>query len=246
MPLESQKTPPADAPPPDPFAWEPDPMVVVSRRNRSIMFPTALLRGPMSVDDIKRYLEPPRDVNAVGNRDEKMLSLHAGVNFIGCRTSTWLLRSADGRGAPVGPPPDDKCALLWPYTNGHNIVSDSRSGNVDRETGRLRPDRVREAVLRVVEFSRAHRHPTDDDLWTAADGFDAPELQLLRISDIFRQRGQEAAHAHASVLAAIPYLRRTPDVIAVLGALHDYAVRDRAGAGIVAACRTWWAKKKLG
>ena len=81
---------------------------------------------------------------------------------------------------------------------------------------------------------------------------DLTELQqklnaaLLKLSEVFRQNTAAGRDAHVSVVNAIPHLRRTPEVLAPLGALHDYAVRDRAGAGIMMACRQWAQRKKVG
>lgn len=230
----------------DPFAWEPDPVVLVSRRPRSIVFPADLLRGEPTAEQVKRWNTPPTDIGQAAHRTDAMMAILPGVNFLGTFTSSWLLRTHDGRMAPQGPPPPDKCAVFYPSSpNGRDLIDGQRSGNRDRETGRLRPDKVRAIVDRVLKYCREHRAPTDLDLWSTMDGFDAPELQALRLSELFRQNSQEAAHAHASVTAAIPHLRRTQEHAAVLGALHDYALRDRAGSAILAACRRWWTAKKL-
>jgi hypothetical protein len=68
---------------------------------------------------------------------------------------------------------------------------------------------------------------------------------LVRLSDVLRQRGDNGQHAHAIATTSVAFLRRTQDVIAHLGALHDYAIRDRAGGAILGACRQWAQRKKV-
>lgn len=244
MPLvEKTTTPPPMPPPTADDAWDPDPIVLVSRRDRSLYFPGALLRGDPSSEQIKVWTNPQ---GRVGERDERFLKLTAGVNFLGTLTSSWLYRTFDGRTAPQGPPAVDKCILLYPDTNGRDALTSPRGGHIDRETGRLIPARVKATIGRVLDYHRKHMSAGDDDLWTTPDGFDAPELVLMPLSQIFAQASPEAAGAHTTTVQSIRFLRRTPAVAATLGALHDYAVRSRAGAAIVGECRQWWTRKKLG
>lgn len=233
-------------PPADPFAWDPDPLVLVSRRHRSLTFPAALLRGEMSDDAVRRYLEPPKDPGAVGMREEKTLGLLAGVNFLGTRTTSWALLRTQPQHAPTGGPDPNTMITVWPYCTGHDVVSAKGGPNWDREAGKVRPDGIRATLLRVLAFCRQYRPADAVDLWTTADGFDAPELSLLRLSEVFRQHTPAGRDAHVSVTAAIPHLRRTDEVLPQLGALHDYAVRDRAGSGIMQACRQWAQRKRVG
>lgn len=245
MPLEREKPPPTDLHA-DPFAWDRDPMVVVSRRHRVIMYPAALLTREMTADEVAAHFAPPTTPNDVHQRDEKMLALYAGVNFLGAHTSVWHYQKHAERNMPQGAPPESALKLVWPFTTGHAVVSDVRSGNVDRDTNRLRPDRVRAVLERIVAFSKAHRHPQDADLWSASDGFDAPELQVLRLSELFDRRTQAANHAAATASISIKHHRRTPESATLIGALHDYAIRDRQGSALLAECRRWWNDKKLG
>lgn len=246
MPM-TRETSPRDAnpavAPADPFAWDPDPVVLVSRRHRALYIPSGVLRGEPTPAQVKAWTDPAALSTA---RDERHVSLLAGVNFLGAFTSSWLYRLHDGRAAPQGPPPVDSCVLLWPSTNGSDLVTSPRSGNVDRETGRLRPDKVREVVERVLAYHRQHMSGGDENLWAADDGFDAAEFVMMPLSQIFAQASPEAAGAHTTIVQSIRHLRRTREVAAVLGALHDYAVRARNGAAIMAECRAWWTAKKLG
>lgn len=234
------------APIADPFAWDPDPVVLVSRRNRVLTFPAALLRGEMSDDAVRRYMDPPKDSGAVGTREEKMLAVLAGVNFLGARTTAWSHLRTQQSHAPTGAPDPNAMITVWPYCTGHDIVAAKGGPNYDRETGKVRPDGIRMTLLRVLEFHKRHRPADSADLWATADGFDAPELSLLRLSEVFRQHTPAGRDAHVSVTAAIPHLRRTAEVLPHLGALHDYAIRDRAGSGIMMACRQWAQRKKVG
>lgn len=234
------------APIADPFAWDPDPVVLVSRRNRVLTFPAALLRGEMSDDAVKRYMDPMRDIGAVGTREEKMLALVAGVNFLGTRTTSWGLLKTQPNHAPTGAPDPNAMITVWPFCSGHDLVTTKGGPNWDREVGKVLPSGIRAALMRVLDFCRKHRPADASDLWATADGFDAPELSLLKLSEVFRQNTPAGRDAHVSVVNAIPHLRRTPEVLAPLGALHDYAVRDRAGAGIMMACRQWAQRKKVG
>lgn len=245
MPLVPEKSPTPDNALSDPFEWDRDPLVLVSRRNRVLMFPGALLSREPTPDEVKRWNNYGPEMRT-GDRDEKMLALQAGVNFLGAYTSSWAYRSvADVRGAPQGAPQPHLMTLLWPYTNGREAVVGPLSGNIDRETQRVRPDRVRAVLQRVVDYCRAHRAPTDVDLWTTPDGYDAPELQLIPLSEVFSQKG-DGAQAHVTAFNSIRHLRATKDTTATLGGLHDYAVRIRSGQAIMTECRRWWAAKKLG
>lgn len=235
--MAAEKTAP---PTRDPFAWEDDPLVLVSRRHRAIDFPTALLRGDMSPEAVARYKVPP-DQAIGGGRDSKSLHLIAGVNFLGARTTSWAFRALGPNQAPQGAP-TDKLATIFPFCTGADIMTAQGGVNWDRDAGKVKPSGIRETLLRVLAYHKEHDQP---HLWATVDGFDAPELMLVRLGDLFSQRGDMGQHAHVATVTAIPHLRRTDEVIAPLGALHDYAVRHRAGLSIVGACRTWAQRKQL-
>lgn len=238
----AEKTPP----PVDRFAWDPDPLVLVSAHNRVLPFPAALLRGDMTDEQVRRHFDPPRDPSLAGAKDEKTLNLIAGVNFLGARTTSWAYLKTAPQGAPSGPPDPNATITVWPYCTGHDVITQRGGPNWDRDSGKVRPAGIHATLVRILEFSRKHQRPGEFNLWETVDGFDAPELSLLRLSDVFRQTGEAGRHAHATAVNSVAFLRRTPDVIAHVGALHDYAIRDRAGSGILAACRTWAQRKKIG
>lgn len=233
----------ADELPPDPFAWQPDPVVVVSRRNRVLAYPADLVKGDPTPEQVKRWTNPEARAE---HRNDKMLALIAGVNFIGCRTSSWAYLHTQQGQQPQGPPQDSQQVLVWPQMSQHADISNPRSGNVDRETGRLRPDKVQAIVMRILDYIQARVQP---DLWTTPDGYDAPELMMMPLSQVLQQKGDAGQQAHEVAHKAISgqYLRRMPiEVMTPLGALHDYAMRIRGGAGIVTVCRQWAQRKKVG
>src|SRR5690606_36345647 len=147
---------------------------------------------------------------------------------------------------PQGAPPVDMRVLLFPDTNGRDVLTRPSSGNVDRESNRLRPDRIRETIGRVLDYHRKNMSDGDDNLWAADDGYDAPEFVLMPLSQLFAQASPEAAGEHTTIVQSIRVLRRTREIAAIIGALHDYAIRSRSGAAIVGDCRLWWSRKKLG
>lgn len=226
---------------PDLFAWDPDPVVVVSRRPRVLYFPTdLLLREPTEADVAKWTADTwPATLN-------KPIAVGAGVTFLGTYTSSWAYLSATPGNAPKGPPHPEKMRLVQPYTLASSVMSQRGSGNVDPETGRLIPSRVNAALRRVMDFQEKHVSP---HLFTAPDGFDAPEIMLLPLSEVFTQRTERGQQAHTTVLTTIQHLRAVRhEVMTPLGALHDYAMKfkTRAGEPIVNACRAWAARKKIG
>lgn len=239
--MAAEKNPPADL-----FAWDPDPLVLVSRHNRVLPFPAALLRGDMTDEQVRRHFDPPRDIALAGAKEEETLTLIAGVNFLGARTTSWAYLKTAPQGAPSGPPDPNTTVTVWPYCSRHNVITERGGPNWDRESGKVIPGGIHAALVRILEFSRAHQRPGEVSLWETVDGFDAPELALLRLSEVFRQHTDAGRHANATTIGSVAFLRRTPEVIAHLGALHDYAIRDRAGSGVLAACRSWAQRKKIG
>lgn len=222
----------------DPFAWSPDPLVVVSRRPRIVYFPEVLLtRG---ATDAERKAWAAEGATSQ-TRGEVQLALNAGVTFLGEFTSAWAYLGTTPGHAPAGAPEEAKRLIVMPYTNGASLLN--HPGNKDRERQRLRPDRVREAMARILAYMQT---TPDARLFEAADGYDAPELQVLNLSAIFRQRDEASQQAHATILSAVPHTRNYVRETRIhIGALHDYAIRDRAARPILDACRTWAAKKKV-
>lgn len=226
---------------PDLFAWDPDPVVVVSRRPRVLYFPPDLLLREPSEKDIAKWTS-----DEWSSTQNKQIAVGAGVTFLGTFTSSWAYLSTAVGHAPKGPPPPEKCILVEPYTFASATMRQRGSGNVDPETGRLIPSRVHAALRRVMDFQERHVNP---HLFATTDGFDAPEVMLLPLSEVFTQRTERGHQAHNAVLTAIPHLRANRhEVMTPLGALHDYAMKykNRAGEPIVNACRAWAARKKIG
>lgn len=244
----AEKTPPLSEPETsaDPFAWDPDPIVLVSRRPRVLYFPGALaLREPTAADiaawTADRGSERPATPDT---RQDQQLAISAGVTFLGAYTSSWAYHTTTPGHAPSGPPRPDQMLLVMPFHEAHAVIDNLRNGYKDRETARLRPEKVRAFFLRVLGYAAKHSVP---HLFTTPDGFDAPELQLLRLSEIFKQNTDNGQQAHAAIINAIPHLRAQRfETITPLGALHDYAIRSKHGRAIMEACRSWAARKKIG
>ncbi len=129
---------PADELPPDPFAWQPDPVVVVSRRNRVLAYPADLIKGDPTPEQVRRWTNPEARAE---HRNDKMLALIAGVNFIGCRTSSWAYLHTQQGQQPQGPPQDSQQVLVWPQMSQHADISNPRSGNVDPRLAGSAPTR---------------------------------------------------------------------------------------------------------
>lgn len=228
----------SDEPPkPGPFAWDPDPIVVVSRRNRILHFPGALLSGPVSEDQRARWFAPPEGLAAsapglLRNQDQRDLELNYGATFLGVCTSAWKYRAADDRNAPRGAPPDADRVLIEPAGRHARPILTGPAFK-DPETGERRPDLITAAWLRVLAFLRDARNEAAAALFTAPDGYDAPEIVVLPLSEVLKQTTEVGRLAYPLVLDAAGRSRN----LAHLGALHDYAVRERSASAITAACR---------
>lgn len=238
---DTKSSAPAPAPAQVPYApkWDPDPLVLCSRRSRVIPFPTALLlRAPTAAE--LAAIDAPPEAGKV--RDESYLTVLAGVNFLGTWTTAWdpgLHRAASSQAAPRGAPANDRCILVAPYSR--NAVLERRAGFVDRETGILMPEAVHAAWLRVLEWLRGRERAQVEGpagqanvpLFLPEPGFDAPEFVLCRVSEVLSQRTQDGSHGYAHVHAAVEYTKDG----AHLGALHDYAARTTTGWSLALACR---------
>lgn len=117
MPLV-EKSPP-DEVPTDPFAWDPDPVVLVSRRPRILYFPHVLLQRDATPEEVRRWAGA-NDENTAGRRRDEQMFVQAGVTFLGTMMtsspagcSTW---SASERRATLSM---TACARWWNrYTHG--------------------------------------------------------------------------------------------------------------------------------
>lgn len=220
----------------DPFAWDPDPVVLVSRRARRLLFPRLLVERALTADEVATA------------RPDLWVIAQAGVTFLGTLSTSWAdLATMPGHASTV---PDMRRAVLaQPASWAQQAISAPGAGNKDPATGRLRPDRVREIFRRVFAYVKDTRHPTSPDLWTTVDGYDAPEMMMLPLSEVFSQRTERGQQAHEAVFKTIPVLRRVVhETVTPLGVLHDYAVRARGGgaSAILSACRAKAAKWKVG
>jgi len=243
MPQAEKTPPPTDTTHADPFAWDPDPLVLVSRRPRILYFPRVLAQREATDRDYQQWREPG---STALHRQEEQMAVGAGVTFLGCYTTSWAdLETARGHATAV--PNSVKMILVEPFTRAHDLIA---RNNRDPSSGRLIPTGVQAVYHRIL---RHHQREAQDgrcgalNPWATQDGFDAPELQMLRLSEVFSQRTEAGQHAHATVTTTIKYLRRNPhESVTPLGALHDYAIRSRAGAAVLEECRRWAVAKKIG
>lgn len=230
-----------DAADSDPFRWDPDPLVLVSRRPRILYFPRVLASRDPTDADYAAWRSPD---STTLRRQEEQLAVGAGVTFLGTYTTSWAeLQTRPGHASQV--PDPAKMILVEPFTRARDAV-DVRA-NKDPSTGRLIPARVNAIYLRILAHHQREAQAAEVNPWETRDGFDAPELMLVRLSEVFTQRTDAGQQAHATVTATIRHLRRDRhEVLTPLGALHDYAVRARSGGAILEECRRWATAKKVG
>lgn len=219
--------------------WDADPMVLCSRHGRMLSFPTLLLlREPTEAD--KALLAAPLELGKI--RDESMMTVLAGVNFLGALTTAWdplMFRAASHQAAPKAAPPTDRCILVAPYSRNVNLAD--RVGFKDRETGVVKPEAVHAAWMRVVTWLQAQEAAqvardgqANVPMFATEQGYDAPELVLCKLSEVLKQQTEAGEHGYRHALGAIPHARDGSH----LGALHDYAVRSPASWTLAQACRT--------
>ena len=246
MPLVEKNPPPTDSAPADPFAWDPDPLVLVSRRARILYFPKVLATRDATDADYQRW---HADTATIASRQEEQLAVGAGVTFLGTWTTSWNdLHTTRGHATSI--PDPSKMLLVEPFSRVRDAIT--RRENKDPATGRLLPHRVAAIYARIVRHLQ--REAADEragvlNPWEVQDGFDGPELALVRLSEMFTQRTEAGQQAHATVTSTIRHLRRDRhEVLTPLGALHDYAVRGKGGgaSAILEECRRWAAVKKIG
>lgn len=247
MPLVEKNPPPSDTTPADPFAWDPDPTVLVSRRARILYFPKVL--ASREATDAERSAWRSQESTII-LRGEEQLAVGPGVTFLGTWTTSWADRHTM-KGHASATPDASKMLLVEPFTRVRDLIVNRRE-NKDPASGRLLPHRVQAIYARII--AHLQREARDGrcgamNPWETADGFDAPELMLVRLSEVFTQKTEAGQQAAATVLATIPHLRADRhETLTPLGALHDYAVRSRGGGAtsILEACRQWATRKKVG
>ena len=225
--------------PPYAPVWDRDPIVLCSRRSRVIPFPTVLLlREPTEAD--RRVLDAPLELGKV--RDESHMTVVAGVNFLGAFTTVWdplMFRTGSAATAPKAAPLADRCAIVAPWSR--NVQLETRPGFKDRDTGVVKPEAIHAAWLRVLAWLRAQEEAqiagvegrANVPLFTAENGYDAPEFVQCPLSAVLAQRGETGGHAYQHAFNAIPHAKEGGH----LGALHDYAVRVPTAWPLVTACR---------
>lgn len=236
----------ADAPlPPAPsFAWTRDPLVLVSRRIRDIAFPGALLVRDPTPADLARWRDPNSRTSNVAEHKVRVL---AGVTFLGAYTSAWALRAVPGPGqAPRSAPAPDSLLIVQPDSRtAAGILSGGQF--MDRDSRRVDPAKVHAAWLRVFRWMETEDARTDlpagDDglrlrLFSPADGHDAPEMAIMRLSEVLTMTTEAGRHAFPATMNACRWHKDGPN----LGALHDYAVRTPASWPLVTEIRARLAK----
>ena len=245
MPQPSSHTPAVDPSPVAPAGWDRDPLVAVSRRTRNIAFPSALLMRAPTDADADAWETPQGEhfaaqYNAISRRNDRVLTLEAGVTFLGCYTTAWTLRAASAPSmVPKDPPSLDSCILVSPGSSARDIVLGTRSPFMDHGAKRIDARLVRLAWERVLAYlraseDRAHaRDPSAQRLFTTDDGFDHPEVVVCKLSDLLGLLTPEARAVHPYMTEAIPWAKNPEH----LGALHDYAVRLHGGWVVATECR---------
>ena len=220
-----------------PVAWDRDPIVVASRRARVLYFPAKLLLAEVTEVDLAKWSH--KDSTGM-ERGDASVRIEAGVTFIGAFTTQWALRTVTSTAqAPKSSPPFDACTLLWPSSTTDNTIKKAAAFRVPG-TSDVSPAAVNAGWLRVFAYLRKQEERVLADtgapslaLFTALDGFDAPEVIVTRLSDILGQRTEAGQHAHPHLANAIAYSKNGRH----LGALHDYAVRHPGAWSIVESCR---------
>jgi hypothetical protein len=214
--------------------WDSDPLVVVSKRIRNFAFPLSVLLGTAKDEDRAAWKAP---TSRAADRDEHVLTLFAGVTFLGTATTAWAYRgladpskSRDQKGRPI-PPNAGDCVLLYPSSNVPSNIFE-QDPFLDPLTRAIKPSEVQKAWVRVLEYWQ----DVDKDvtqrgrvgLWTPPGGYDSAELVILKMSELLGQTSQKGRLAYAAAQKAIKICRDSGH----LGALHDYAVRDPQGSTI--------------
>lgn len=225
--------------------WEKDPLVVVSRRKRNIAFPLAVLLRQPTEADVHAWEQPPgkdfhEQSTAISARNDRQLTLEAGVTFLGCYTTAWTLRGIqEQRQYPKAAPEPDTLILVSPASSARDHVLGARSPSWDREAQRIDAFKVSAGWERVLKYlhaaeDRTHaRDPSTQRLFTADDGFETPEVAVLRLSELLNMSTDAARAVHPYVMTAIPWAKNPEH----LGALHDYAVRSASGWLVAGECR---------
>lgn len=227
----------------DPFAWDPDPLVLVSKRARRFHVPRVLFDRDATDAERAAWYRIADDATPTA-RGDTWVTAQAGVTFLGTLMTSWADHRAQHSGQVASVPDMSRAVLVLPISQAQQQIKDNPA-NRDPATGRVKPAAVRTIFERVF----GHVEETWPALFKAADAYDAPEMMLVRLSEVFAQNTPKGQQANAMITAAIPALRKvTHETVTPLGCLHDYAIRHRGGGAvaIMHACKAKAAKWKVG
>jgi len=207
--------------------WVADPIVLVSKRRRSIPFPADLLVRESTAADVAAWSNSDA---RPGRSNMQTIDVCAGVTFLGVMSTQFALLSiASASSAPRNAPPPEQCAIVHPYGSapsvlGHPLIA-------DRETRRPVITKVHAGWMRVVDWLRGeHCVP---GLFSVDFESDAPEMMVMALSKVLAPRTSEEQAAHAYALRGCAYYKHGIHA----GALHDYAVRHHSAFQFVEALR---------
>lgn len=218
------------------FAWEADPVVLVSARTRNVAFPQQTILRDFSEEQVRKMaVLPGRDLI------EKTLTIFGGVTFLGNLTTTWSLMTVTSPShAPTDAPPPDVCRVVAPMSS---LSSDAfkHAVFVDKaDPGKPIPALVAAGWRRVLTYLRTQEMVLSEQdvppsclLFTRQDGAIAPELLVCRLSEVLSQNTAEGRAGYSYINRNIRHMKNA----AHLGALHDYAVRNYSAWSIVEDCR---------
>lgn len=227
--------------------WDADPLVLVSRRPRVLVFPQSILLREPSKEDAERFAFGAKDQKGesvrAADRQEVTMQVNAGVTFLGSWTTAWKLLNVedaskaprDARGRPV-PPPYDSCVLVYPTTKARTMFDGPQFR--DPATRAILGHQVSQAFKRVFAWIEMQDLEVSQiqgtvGLWQTPPGYESPELMLIPLKEVFAQKGAKGQWAHASMTASLKWFKDATH----LGALHDYACRMEGGWNTAMACR---------
>lgn len=234
---QTAKSDPSPSAPETPFvlAWDPDPLVVCSRRTRDVSVPAALLMRDPTEKERAAWAAP----TAMSMVAQVTVRLNAGATFLGAGVTQWLYRGLTSHAQVKGTPPPESLVALWPKSSEDNTLRDAPRFK-GHESNAVDPAKVCVAWQRVLAFLREEeKRVLEQDgvapltLFTAKGGYDAPELVVCRVSELFRMQTVDGQHAQPHVMGSIKWAKDGRH----LGALHDYALRHPGGSVIAMACQ---------
>jgi hypothetical protein len=227
--------------------WDADPIVVVSRRPRTLIFPQPLLAREASEQELAKWalgaVDKHGDPLRASDRQESTLTINAGITFLGSWTTCWKLLNVedaskaprDGRDRPLAPS-YDSCVLVYPVTKARTVFD--QPAFRDPATRAIIGKQVHSAFKRVFEHLQLRDMELSQStgelgLFTAPPGYDSPEIMVMPLKDVFSQKGKEGQWAHQHMTQSLKWFKDATH----LGALHDYAVRFPGGWNTAMLCR---------